>query len=372
MNCTNGTTQSSRLASQMLSSVVEGRHQFGGCTKLQYQYRLIGKTLLECEHLHFSSLYSSNRENRSSKDDNKNLETRFDTSKIQEFFNENVRFIPIEVLSFYLEDILDKEKSDEYLHINQKCFFRKLFSCISCIPCFFSRDSYLRNTISTNLFSKSIPGKTSGANKPQSKKSLTKAAYKADTTHSGTIPLSGTPCLSFLFDKILLLKITFFLFTFIAAVFTLFAYFLNVQPPGVSFFTHPFQLLFGLASSILPTMNTGSQASSFVESSTGHYTGSFFQTLTVILSLTTLLFGSALVYLFFRRISEGSRLMSRRLTLAKFVYTAITRRRGNNETKTKLLTFEGFKLQKFNLDLSHCCCRDIFNNTSGNLNEISL
>jgi hypothetical protein len=73
---------------------------FGGCNRLLTQYRTIGRELLRTE---------GNR-----------LQYRCDTARIAQEFREGVCFVGLEVLESYLEDLLDREVSEESLFIARK------------------------------------------------------------------------------------------------------------------------------------------------------------------------------------------------------------------------------------------------------------
>ena len=72
-------------------------HPFGGCDKLLNHYKTIGETLLSIEAQYLYYAYGSHA--------------------VQQEFRERVSFVSVEILESYLEDVLDRSVSLDFLHI---------------------------------------------------------------------------------------------------------------------------------------------------------------------------------------------------------------------------------------------------------------
>lgn len=91
---------------QVVKQKDDPKHPFGGCNKLQSQYRSIGYGL--CQYERLAGGYRSRSE------------------QAYRCFRETVAFVPIEVLESYLEDLLDLRVEEEKLNINQSRRERRL------------------------------------------------------------------------------------------------------------------------------------------------------------------------------------------------------------------------------------------------------
>lgn len=78
----------------------KSRHPFGGCNKLLFQYRAVGEALLAFERAY-------------------TLVGHLSPSTLR-LFREGVAFVSLEVLESYLDDLLDPERSTEYLFIARR------------------------------------------------------------------------------------------------------------------------------------------------------------------------------------------------------------------------------------------------------------
>lgn len=92
-------TKTAARSSQGSAELAEPR-PFGGCNQLLSHYKTIGRELLRSE--------------------GSRINYRYGSARIIREFQEGVAFVPVEVLESYLEDLLDRDASEESLFIARK------------------------------------------------------------------------------------------------------------------------------------------------------------------------------------------------------------------------------------------------------------